>query len=61
MTYWRSVIQLRNESTQEGRRELVLNGVKGRRGNWLLLFILVGVTGYVALMALVSVMIWLLP
>ena len=59
MTYWRSVIQLRNESTQEGRRELVLDGVKERRGNWLLLFILVGVTGYLVLTALVSVMIWL--
>ena len=59
MTHWRSMIQLRLESTQEGRRELVLDGVKESRGRWLLLLLLLGSGTYVLLMLIVTVMTFL--
>lgn len=55
MTYWRSIVQLRNESTQEGRRERVLDGVKESRGNGLLLFLLLGLTTYIVLVLVVNI------
>ncbi|HIH00543.1 TPA: hypothetical protein HA259_00415 [Thermoplasmata archaeon] len=61
MTYWRTMAQLRRESSLEGRTELVLDGVKRTQPHSLILALKLGLVlagAYAAMVIIVNLVIY---